>query len=220
MKTKRLLGAMLSAAVLGAIVPVQLARAHVTVRPADVKAASYTTFTVSVPNERDVATVGVELRIPEVLSSVMPTVKPGWTISTETANTSEGTTGHGDGTKVVSINWTDGEVPVGQRDEFTFSARTPDTAGELQWKAYQTYADGTVVAWDRSDDDQPKNADGSPDFSTAGPFSVTTVQEDAQAAAAPEPDTKTAQRAFYIAIAAVVVSFISLVISTKPQKRK
>lgn len=195
--------------------------AHVTVKPADVTTASYTTFVASVPNEKDIPTVELRLLIPDGLSSVTPTVKPGWVITTETTESAEAG-GHG-GAQITSITWSGGSVPKGQRDDFTFSAKTPDNAGELQWKAYQTYADGTVVAWDRAEGDQPVQDDGSPDFSTAGPLSVTRVSDsdssDNAAESVQETSEKTtAQRALYVSISAVVVAFISLVLATRPKK--
>jgi hypothetical protein len=64
--------------------------------------------------------------------------------------------------EVKELIWMNGSIPVGQRDDFVFSAQAPADESTLVWKAYQTYADGTVVAWDvASDADQPKKADGS-----------------------------------------------------------
>lgn len=196
--------------------------AHVTVKPAEVATAAFTTFTASVPNEKDMPTVELKLLIPENLGHVTPTVKSGWEITTETTGPADAS-GHGNA-KVTSITWSGGEIPQGQRDDFTFSAKTPDDQGELQWRAYQTYADGTVVAWDRTEADQPKHDDGSPDFSTAGPLSVTQVssktpsQDTAEATPDEDNETVTAQRALYASIAAVVVALISLVTATKPKK--
>jgi hypothetical protein len=52
--------------------------------------------------------------------------------------------------RVSEISWTGGNIPAGQRDEFLFSAQAPASSTTIPWKAYQTYADGSVVAWDAS----------------------------------------------------------------------
>lgn len=148
------------------------ASAHVVVKPGDVTTGSFQTFTMGVPNEKGGAVVAVKLLIPENVSSVTPTVKQGWTITTEK-------TGEGEAAVVKSITWTGGTIGTGLRDDFTFSAKTPDQAADLQWKAYETYDSGLTVAWDKSAGQQPKKADGSPDFSKSGPFSVTKVADKA-----------------------------------------
>lgn len=108
------------------------ASAHVSVKPAQVGIASYQTFTVSVPVEKNIPTTAIRLVIPVGLESVTPYVKPGWKITS-------------DGKELV---WSGGSIPAGHRDDFLFSAKTPAVEATLVWKAYQTYADGTIVAWD------------------------------------------------------------------------
>ena len=51
---------------------------------------------------------------------------------------------------VTEIDWTDGNLPVGQRVDFLFQAQVPPTPTTLKWKAYQTYSDGEVVSWDQT----------------------------------------------------------------------
>lgn len=207
------------AGIVASILVVSPISAHVTVRPAEVNTATYVTFTVSVPNEKDIPTTEIKLLLPDNISSVTPTVKSGWRITAETSDESE-EAGHA-GAKVTSITWSGGSIPQGQRDEFTFSAKTPDGTGELVWKAYQTYADGTVVAWDRPEEDQPKSADGSPDFSTAGPFSVTRVLDarSADSNNTEQADVGSFDRfTLYISIAALAVSFVSLALATRPKQ--
>lgn len=194
--------------------------AHVTVAPSEARPAAFQTFAVRVPNERSVSTVSVKLVIPGGLQFVSPTVMPGWNIETE-AGEATGAGGHVD-SAVTSITWSGGEIPDGRRAEFSFSAKTPSQSGELVWKAYQTYADGVVVSWDKTDEEQPKNADGSPDFSTAGPFSVTKVQEDYSESStgsdSSEGSDNSSNLALYVAVAALVVSLISLALATRPKK--
>lgn len=196
-----------------------LASAHVVVKPAEVVTAGFQTFTMGVPNEKSVANVGLKLMIPAGLKHVSPTVKPGWNITVEKA-------GEGEEATVTSISWSGGSIASGYRDDFTFSAQVPAETGDLQWKAYQTYADSVIVSWDKSTEDQPKKADGSPDFTSSGPFSVTKVVSETQATtdlkatqqAAADANTA-AKRAGYLAIAGLAIGVAAFVSSTKNSKK-
>jgi uncharacterized protein YcnI len=187
-----------------------MAAAHVVVRPAEVLTAQHQTFTVRVPSERDIATTSIKLEIPKNVTNVTPTVKPGWHITIEKAGSNENEV-------VTAIIWSGGVIDGGFRDEFTFSAKTPETATELQWKAYQTYADGTIVAWD-----QVGSSSGHGASKHTGPFSVTKVVTETEAAAAIKSaeqaanDAKTtATRALYIAVAGIFIGLIGVYRSTR-----
>jgi uncharacterized protein YcnI len=158
------------------------ASAHVVVKPAEVPTASFQTFTASTPNEKDVAVTELKVLMPKGLKHVLPTVKDGWRIDVEKD-------GQGETAEVKSITWRGGLIPAGFRDDFTFSAQVPADASNLEWKAYQTYEGGQVVAWDLAQDKQPKKADGSPDFSESGPFSITKLTAKDDAARAPTGTT-------------------------------
>lgn len=145
--------------------------AHVVVKPAEVGVGAFQTFTIGVPNEQDNPTVGLRLVIPSGLEYVMPNVKPGWTI--ETKKTGEGDPPAG-GAKVTEIIWTEGSIPVGQRDEFVFSAKVPAKESSIKWKAYQTYENGDVVSWDQ---EPTKHATKKEDHSN-GPYSQTAIIDD------------------------------------------
>lgn len=134
--------------------------AHVVVTPKTAGIGEYVTFTVSVPNEEQVPVTRLKLDIPEGVNDVTPTSKDDWTITT---------TKNGD--VVTEILWSNGQIPVGQRQEFSFSAQTPAKTDDLNWKAYQTYADGTVVHWDQA---PTMNNDAT----NAGPYSVTKISDD------------------------------------------
>lgn len=140
-----------------------LVSAHSTVSPSESGTSKYENFSLGVPVEKAMPTIAVRLLIPDGLTRVTPFVKPGWTISVTK-------TGEGETERVTEIRWTGGSIPVGQKDVFLFTARTPDKDASLAWKAYQTYSDGTVVPWDRD----PKSAPG-PDGKVANPYSVTEV---------------------------------------------
>src|SRR6185503_5990953 len=128
------------AIVFGLILP-GLASAHVTVKPGDAGVGQRLNFMVSVPTEEEDPTIQVRLVIPEGVQSVRPNVKPGWNIQLKKS-------GSGEEERVSEIIWSGGKIPAEQRDEFVFSAQAPAEAGTVVWKAYQTYGDGDVVAWD------------------------------------------------------------------------
>lgn len=185
--------------------------AHVTVKPAEAVTSGYQTFTVSVPNEKEISTVSVKVVMPSGIVSATPTQKAGWQIIKETEGTGEDAT-------TKSITWEGGSISDGTRDEFTFSAKTPEKAAELQWKAYQTYADGTVVAWDKASE----GGHGHGGEANSGPFSVTKiVTETTQDAVSKKTDQAAAdaqlaaERALYVGIAALVVSIIGVFLVTR-----
>lgn len=203
---KKLISLAVGASVM-ALMGVNAAMAHVVVRPGDAKTGAYQTFTVSVPVEKNNPTVSVKLDIPEGVVSVTPTVKPGWTIQTTKQ-------GEGADAKVTSITWAGNKIDVGYRDEFTFSAKTPDQPTDLAWKAYQTYYDGTVVSWDQQPDVEETEGD------TAGPFSVTKVKaESDQDLALKNADSKAvnaqalSERAFYVGIGGLILSSLALIVA-------
>jgi uncharacterized protein YcnI len=149
----------------------QLALAHVSVKPNQVGVGIFQTFTTSVPNEKEIPTIGIRLVIPENLEHVSPNVKPGWTVSVKKAGDQEID-------QVTEITWTGGVIPEGQRDDFLFSAKSPAEEGVIIWKAYQTYQDGTVIEWNQ-DPNTPKPS-LNPESPEGGltPYSVTKVVND------------------------------------------
>lgn len=154
------------------------AHAHVVVKPAEVGVAERTNFVVGVPTEGEYPTTMVRLLIPESMQSVRPNVKPGWNIELVKA-------GDGEAARVSEIIWSGGSIPAEQRDEFLFSAQAPAQEGDLQWKAYQTYGDGSIVAWDTNPETvkaHESGAHGSDDKNTPKPFSITKVINDLEVA--------------------------------------
>lgn len=140
--------------------------AHVVVRPKEVGVGTFQTFTIGVPVEKEVPTTGLRLVIPEGLNHVTPNVKPGWTISLKKS-------GEGEEAKVTEISWEGGSIPSGQRDDFFFSAQVPSDETTVSWKAYQTYQDGSIVAWD-----QNPTAASDEEMANIGPYSETEVVND------------------------------------------
>lgn len=202
----------LVAGVLIAIVTVAMgtpASAHVVVKPAEAATASFQTFTIGVPNEKDIPTTSIKVLIPEGVKHVTPTQKAGWKISVQTS-------GPSDDAAVTSITWSNGTVAKGMRDDFTFSGQVPAEATELQWKAYQTYSDGTVVSWDQSSEG------GHGSDKTAGPFSVTkvvtqTAQEGAlkQAEQTAVDAQNSAATALYVGLAGLLVGLAGIFLGTR-----
>ncbi len=190
---------------LAILVSAPLAAAHVVVKPSEALTSTYQTFTVSVPNEKTMANTELKLVIPAAVSDVTPTAKPDWTISTEKT-----------GEVVTAIIWKDGSLPEGLRDDFTFSAKTPDKATSLEWKAYQTYADGTMVSWDQKSD----AADHEEESETSGPLSVTVVSASPASKTGDTSSTSSsATTARTLAIVALAVSLVSLSYTAKLSKR-
>lgn len=112
--------------------------AHSSVTPSETYVSKNETYSVSVPTEKDVPTIGIRLIIPDGLDRVSPLVKAGWRV-----NIKKDASG-----KVTELEWLGGSIPAGQKDIFEFSGRAPATSTVLAWKAYQTYRDGEIVAWD------------------------------------------------------------------------
>ncbi|WP_342410696.1 DUF1775 domain-containing protein [Paenibacillus sp. FSL R10-2778] len=110
-----------------------VASAHVTVAPAQSSTGAWETYTLKVPSEKDVATVQVDLRIPAGAEFKQYEATPGWDVTIE-------------GNKVSWIANGEG-IKAGQFQRFYFTAKNPDTAGDIAWDAYQHYTDGSLVQW-------------------------------------------------------------------------
>jgi uncharacterized protein YcnI len=181
--------------------------AHVVVKPAEAVAAGFQIFTIGVPNEKDIPTTSIKLVIPDGIKYVLPTQKEGWQIDIEKEDA-------GPDAPVRSITWSGNEIKAGFRDEFTFSGQVSEKATELQWRAYQTYSDGTLVSWDndgRESEDE-----------NSGPFSVTKVVADTatdgsiRKADEVAADAKnSANMALYAGIAGVVVGLAGVYLGTR-----
>lgn len=176
--------------------------AHVVVTPKQVGVAAFQTFTTSVPNEKDQPMIGLKVIIPSGVGEVTPTVKNGWQVSTKKS-----------GENVTEIDWTGGAVPAGLRDDFTFSAQAPAKASTLNWKAYQTYEDGTVVAWDQA----PSSTAGDDDSNNKGPYSETKVINDLATTgeAAEGNNTNNTTGAYLLSGLALVLSLISFTLKRR-----
>ena len=173
--------------------------AHVVVTPKEVGVAQRQVFTVAVPTEKDIPTVGLTVYIPsEISGNVTPNAKPGWTINVVKA-----------GDTVTEIDWTGGAIPPGQRDEFLFQVQAPASEGTLQWKAVQKYEDGSTVEWTHAP------ASDSEDESAQPPFSTTKVINDLTPTTTPDSDQNPSMT---FSIVALALSGVSLGIAVKKRK--
>ena len=167
--------------------------AHVVVHPREAKAGSYETFSVRCPNEKDKATLKVELEIPvkDVAIHHYET-KPGWKIAME-KNTS------GDATKVTWTAEGEGLLPD-QFVEFRIMGKIGADAQSLIWKAHQTYAGDEVVAW-------------TGESGSKTPASITKLNaaaKSAESTTAPVAGNDSKSKlAFNVALAALVLSIVA-----------
>jgi uncharacterized protein YcnI len=181
-----------------------IASAHVVVQPKQVETAAFQSFTTGVPNEKTVAVTKLRLVIPDGLQHVTPNVKPGWSIDIAKE-------GNGEDAKVKEITWSGGQIPAGQRDDFVFNAQAPDKSTTLQWKAYQTYADGEEVAWDQS---PASDAGADDDAGGAHPYSETSVVEQADDDTTDQASVNNSQKTrTSIAVALSVVALVMSVVA-------
>lgn len=124
-----------------------VAAAHATVRTegglAESKVGATETYRLNVPTEKEISTTQIRLVIPPGVAISRFQTTPGFT-RTVTRNA--------DGL-VTGVVWKGRIAPL-EYARFFFQARNPATAGELTWKVYQTYSDGSVVAWDDTDPEQ------------------------------------------------------------------
>ncbi len=187
------------------------ASAHVIVNPTDVGIASYQTFVVGVPSEKDNPTIGLRLVIPDGVESVMPNVKSGWKIDVKK-------TGESETAKTTEVSWFGGVIPSGQRDEFAFSAKVPSSETKLTWKVYQTYQDGEVISWDQDPNTPKTSVKPGEDDEGFTPYSVTSVVNDLKPETSNNQESdedNTENPAMLLAILALVLSGIALTISLR-----
>lgn len=126
---------------LATALPLSFAAAHATVRTeaglAESKVAASETYRLNVPTEKEISTTEARLVIPAGLTITRFQVSPGYTRTVK--KNAAGL--------VTEVVWK-GRIGPMEYARFFFQARNPDTALTLSWKVYQTYADGSVMAWD------------------------------------------------------------------------
>lgn len=108
--------------------------AHVIVTPRESVTGAEQVYSVSVPNELTVPSTTLELEIPAGLHVMQIATGEGFTFDVKK-----------NGNQIVSITWKR-EIKPKERAVFTFTAHNPQP-GPLQWKAHQTFADGSMKHW-------------------------------------------------------------------------
>lgn len=185
------------------------AYAHVVVKPDTVGISAFQTFTIGVPNEKDSPVVGLRLVIPEGLNYVSPNVKSGWTIEVKKS-------GEEENSKITEISWEGGSIPVGQRDDFLFSAQVPGNETTLKWRAYQTFQNGDIISWDQktlsnmSDENKEKM-----EREGKGPYSETKIINDLKAENTSYDNKSEDNRPTQLSIIAIALSAASIAISLR-----
>ena len=175
------------------------AGAHVTLKPEEVPAGTFTLLEVNVPNEsRDRATTKVEVSFPPGFTYVLHQPIAGWSVDVETSKLTD---------LVSRVTWTaESERAAIQPEQFLdfpIGLEVPGQPGEtLTFKALQSYEGGEVVRWT-----------GSPNSQSPAPRIVVADSGDEQSAAATE-DRSAAEGSGGdgdgIAIAALVVAILAL----------
>lgn len=133
--------------------------AHVTLSPKEA-VVGYTTFTVNVPTEKEIPTVEVRVVVPEGVEVHGVAPVSGWSHTEKKADmeANTGTDHKGEGSehgKVTEILWTGGKIAEGEFVQFPISVSYAGDPKSLVWKAYQKYSDGSVVAWDDTNEKSP-----------------------------------------------------------------
>lgn len=125
----------LSLAVVLVVGIVAVVSAHVTIGPAQSTLGVSERYTVRVPTEGQVATVGVDLEVPEGVTVSYVLASSGWTSELKRVDK-----------RVTSISWKV-EIPPSHFGELIFNARNPKEGTTIAWKATQRFADGTSREW-------------------------------------------------------------------------
>ncbi|GGN33316.1 DUF1775 domain-containing protein [Deinococcus daejeonensis] len=126
---------------LAAALFLSVAEAHATVRTetglTESAAGKSETYRLNVPTEKEIATTQIRLVVPAGVVISRFQVTPGFTRTVKKDASG----------LVTEVVWK-GRVAPMEYARFFFQAKNPAVAGEVVWKIYQTYSDGSVVAWD------------------------------------------------------------------------
>ena len=202
------------------------ASAHVVITPFTTLAGAYEQYTLRAPGELPKANfVKLRLEFPSKIKFFLVGQNvPGWSYQLE--KDENGT--------VKAIVWTatNEGVKPGEFALFSFMGNNRMEAGEVTWKAYQTYSDGTTLSWDGSNAELPppavqinpssgfdhhgkplksgeKDKGHSDDEKATAAAPATT---DAEAAPAAATEAKTNPLPYFISGAALLVALTSLVL--------
>ena len=123
-----------AAAVFCLVISLAVLEAHVIVTPRESTAGAEQIYTVRVPTEGAVSSTSMELEIPAGMHVMQVATGDGYTFDVKK-----------DGSRIVSITWKQ-EIKPKEFKLYTFTAHNPQP-GALQWKAHQTFADGSMRHW-------------------------------------------------------------------------
>ncbi len=124
-------------AVAALLLAVTGAAAHVTVNPNQAVPNTSLLFTVRVPTEKDEPTVKVRVEFPAGLTVSRFQPKPGWTRTMDKDASG----------RIVAVTWSGGRIEPAEFEDFIFQGRTPEAAGKLAFRAFQTYLGGETAEW-------------------------------------------------------------------------
>jgi len=111
------------------------ALAHVTVSPRESMQGVSQKYTIQIPAEGDVASIALELEVPEGVNVLGIHVPIGYTYEVTRENG-----------LITTITW-QVLVKPGEFIEVEFVARNPSEVSELAWGLKQHFADGTISDW-------------------------------------------------------------------------
>ncbi len=196
--------------------------AHITVSPDSVPAGSTTELTFHVPNEEANAnTVKVDVQIPTThpIAQLLAKPVPGWTATVKTIKLPKPvTTDDGTFTTAVSeVIWSGGTIQPGQFQDFSISCDSlPGAAGQLVFKAIQTYSDGDIVRWiDLSQPGQAEPAHPAP----AVTLTATTGAPAKSVSTAPAAAASSDGMARVLGIAGLVVGLLAVALALTVGRR-
>ncbi len=193
-------GLMVACALTFVLLDASAAAAHVTVSPSSLpQGTDDAILTFRVPNESATATVvGLKIQFPLTHPIVLlnPEAGSGWQVNAvKTALPKPITTDDGTFTSTTSeIDWSAGNIPVGQFGEFNVLAQgIPTGTSKLVFKAIQTYSDGTVVSWiEIPDKAVPDPEHPAPTITLTAPGSSVSAGSTTVSTATPTVETATA----------------------------
>lgn len=111
------------------------AYAHVSIWPRESMQGATERYTVRVPTEGKVTTIGADLEVPAGVVVEVLAMPAGWTYEVKRQ-----------GERIVGISWKM-DIKPGEFAEFGFVARNPREGTQLVWTLRQRFADGTVTDW-------------------------------------------------------------------------
>jgi uncharacterized protein YcnI len=164
--------------------------AHAVVFPKASTTGAYERYILRVPNERNIETTKIELRFPSDVRVTSFGDVPGWKLEVVRDSAR----------RIVGASWT-GTLAPERFVELPFVAVNPKTATQLNWPAYQTYANGERIEW--------TGAEGS-----KTPASVTAIS----AAPASASAGGGGNTGFLLSIAALGLAVVSLGLSMRKRE--